>query len=170
MTRSNIVPDYVKYDFRERTKGIGFFTSKFTLSEISGSAGDQIAIVVHQSILTPYIYAASLVYDLSQLVANLNHILQRADYGLLGYSTNFKPLQSCYESITIWRNVNDIRSFFTGGLHFQIMERWKDYFKIGEHLLTSRFSITRDQIPKDYESSTSFWRKVKNLELKLYNA
>ena len=164
MTRSNLVPEYVKVDFRERTKGVGYFTTNFISNNCTE---DQEAIVVHQCIISPYIYAAMLVYDMSQISALMNELLKNSESGLIGFSTSFKPIQSCYESISVWKNVDSIRSFFTGGLHLTMMERWKDYLKIGDHLLTTRFSILQGQLPHDSESTIRFWHKVKNLEFDL---
>ena len=167
MTRSDLVPDYIKVNFRERSKGVGYFTSNFTINRNVDVVRDQSAIVVHQSIICPYYYAAAVVYDMSQIISVLNVMLYDIDSGLVGYSTSFKPIQSCYESITIWKDVDSIRSFFTGGIHFSLMEKWKDFFKIGDHILTTRFKILLGQLPQDQKSTLRFWAKVKNLEFNL---
>eukprot|EP00834_Sanchytrium_tribonematis_P002539 NODE_80_length_22759_cov_1.466858.p14 type:complete len:170 gc:universal NODE_80_length_22759_cov_1.466858:15328-15837(+) len=168
MTRSNLVPDYVKADFYEKSLGIGYLTSKIHKKAITGLNDDDNVILVHQTIIVSYFYAGSLVLDMSKIIASLEDLLLNDDSGFLGYSINFKPLQSAYESITFWNSVDSIRSFFTGGIHLKIMEKWKDSLIVGQNILTARFEISSKDIPEDSNSSTiEFWTKVKNRDFKV---
>ncbi len=161
MTRSTLVPDYIKANFKSKCEGIGYLTTIFQKNKSISLQIDEYCIVVHQAIVVPYYYAASLVYDYSHITAILSEMLDDATSGLLGYSSSYKPIQSCYESVTVWKTTDDIRSFFTGGYHYKVMEKWKKYLVVGESILTSRYSIVHGEMPHDSDSTLRFWDKVK---------
>jgi hypothetical protein len=149
--------------FRKATNSPATLTTPFEFNSHYIPNLESELVLVHTSITIPLKWIIHFQIDNYKVQKQMNELLE-SDSGFIGFSVNGKPIQGNYQTLTVWKDVKSMASFYARGAHGDVMKRWKDYIQMGKTAWNQRFQITFDQLPKSPQEEELFWKKAQNNE------
>ena len=162
MAASKHISQEVRNAFAKKTQGVGIMCLPFE----SNYDKDEEYLLVHTNIVIPFYYTYSFWRDVIKIDTQIQTALASGD--IVARTASNKFFSGNWETITVWKNEQAIKNFYTKGEHAKVMMKWTSYMKAGENYMILRYKIQgKDMDIKGYRQTKTFFAMVKAGALEL---